>query len=54
MSSDMSNFPEPNILYRIQSTDFETCLELWDVEEEAVVLRTLKDTDLQQVSFCRF
>jgi hypothetical protein len=42
--------PQPNTLYRIQSVDFDTCLELWTAKKDYVVLRPPKETDLQQVS----
>ncbi|KAG6847010.1 hypothetical protein H0H93_010617, partial [Arthromyces matolae] len=44
-------FPLPNVLYRIQSVDFDTCLELYDIDNEAVILRNTKDTELQQWTF---
>jgi hypothetical protein len=47
--SNTMSIPQPNIIYRIQNVDFGTYLELWDPEEELVVLRPFKDTELQQV-----
>jgi hypothetical protein len=44
-------FPAPNIPYRLRSADFETCLELWEEQEDPVVLRQQKETKLQQVPF---
>ncbi|KAG6813360.1 hypothetical protein H0H93_013402 [Arthromyces matolae] len=46
-------FPAPDTLYRIQSVDFNTCLELYDVSNEAVVLRSIKETELQQWLFIK-
>jgi hypothetical protein len=43
-------FPSPGILYRIRSTDFRACLELWDKQDNRVVLRNSTETNLQQVS----
>jgi hypothetical protein len=43
------SIPQPNIVYRIQNVDFGTYLELWGPEEDLVVLRPFKDTELQQV-----
>ncbi|KAG6908517.1 hypothetical protein DXG01_004369 [Tephrocybe rancida] len=47
----MAAFPKPNTIYRIQSSEFYTYLELWDDEEDLAVLRPLKDTKLQQWLF---
>ena len=43
-------FPMQNIRYRIQSVDLATYLELYDVNDEEVVLRPIKDCLGQQVS----
>jgi hypothetical protein len=44
------SFPAPNVYYRIQSVDLATYLELYDVSDEKVVMRPLKDCLEQQVS----
>ncbi len=46
----MSSFPKPDVRYRIQSDDFDTYLELYDVENSVVVPRLARrETLLQQV-----
>jgi hypothetical protein len=40
--------PLPNVYYRIQSVDFNEYLELWDLNDDKVLFRTLKKDSLQQ------
>ncbi|KAG6825747.1 hypothetical protein H0H92_002572 [Tricholoma furcatifolium] len=47
------SFPQPGTFYRIRSADFDTCLEVWDTDEELAVLRPLKETELQQWLFIK-
>ncbi|KAG6824487.1 hypothetical protein H0H92_006719, partial [Tricholoma furcatifolium] len=41
------SFPQAGTFYRIRSVDFSTCLQLWDIHKERVVLRPLEEKDLQ-------
>ncbi|KAG6826837.1 hypothetical protein H0H92_014208 [Tricholoma furcatifolium] len=45
------SFPQRRVLYRLQPVAFDTCLELWDFEEEGVRLQSVKEIDLQQWLF---
>ncbi len=46
----MSTPPRPDVRYRIQSDDFDTYLELYDVENSIIVPRLARrETLLQQV-----
>ena len=49
MASTQS-FPIPNVLYRIQSVDSTHYLELYDVNNEVIVMRPSKDCLEQHVS----
>jgi hypothetical protein len=58
-SSGATTHPKPGVFYRIQSVDFGTFLELYDVDEPRVVLRPEMDSILQQVcastnTICRY
>ena len=43
-----SHIPSPNILYRIESVEFISYLELHDIDDNKVFLRPLRDSDRQQ------
>jgi hypothetical protein len=40
--------PSPNILYRIESVEFISYLELYDIDDQKVFLRPLRDSSNQQ------